>query len=137
MGVATSSDEDEIPTKSKKKKTKKIRLDAEPLSPLENDLEDEKEGDDDEVNLEWGNKRSAYYNADYVDEEWDGKHIFITCQIFSSQNFDYLDGNEKDVEVAQMEEQEALAIQQRMAQQLEEADFGLDFITHLKVCYAS
>lgn len=37
------------------------------------------------------------------------------------------------MEVAELEEQEALAIQQRMAQQLEEADFGLDFITHLKV----
>lgn len=44
-----------------------------------------------------------------------------------------VDGNESDVEVAELEEQEALAIQQRMAQQLEEADFGLDFITHLKV----
>ena len=44
-----------------------------------------------------------------------------------------IDGNESDAEVAELEEQEALAIQQRMAQQLEEADFGLDFITHLKV----
>lgn len=44
-----------------------------------------------------------------------------------------LDANESDAEVAELEEQEALAIQQRMAQQLEEADFGLDFITHLKV----
>ena len=34
-----------------------------------------------------------------------------------------------------MEEKEALAIQQRIAQQLEEADFGLDFITHLKVVF--
>ena len=32
-----------------------------------------------------------------------------------------------------MEEKEALAIQQQMAQQLDEGDFGLDFITHLKV----
>lgn len=47
-------------------------MDAEPLPPLDSDLEDEKE-DEDEQNLEWGKKRSAYYNADYVDEEWDGK----------------------------------------------------------------
>jgi hypothetical protein len=32
-----------------------------------------------------------------------------------------------------LEEKEALAIQQQMAQQLDEGDFGLDFITHLKV----
>ena len=47
--------------------------------------------------------------------------------------WNYVDANESDAEVAELEEQEALAIQQRMAQQLEEADFGLDFITHLKV----
>lgn len=43
------------------------------------------------------------------------------------------EANEADAEVAELEEKEALAIQQRMAQQLEDADFGLDFITHLKV----
>lgn len=49
-------------------------------------------------------------------------------------HFSLIDANEADAEVAELEEQEALAIQQRMTQQLEEADFGLDFITHLKVC---
>ena len=72
LGVASSSDEDEAIKRPKKKKGKKGRLDAEPLPPLDSDLEDEKE-DEDEQNLEWGKKRSAYYNADYVDEEWDGK----------------------------------------------------------------
>ncbi|KAI9554237.1 hypothetical protein GHT06_019509 [Daphnia sinensis] len=113
LGVASSSDEDETLNRSRKKKLKKARLDAEPLPPLDSELEEDKEGADEEDNLEWGKKRSAYYNADYVDEEWD-------------------DANESDAEVAQLEEQEALAIQQRLAQQLEEADFGLDFITHLK-----
>ncbi|XP_057375574.1 something about silencing protein 10-like [Daphnia carinata] len=113
LGVASSSDEDETLKRSTKKKLKKPCLDAEPLPPLDSELEEDKEGADEEDNLEWGKKRSAYYNADYVDEEWD-------------------DANESDAEVAQLEEQEALAIQQRLAQQLEEADFGLDFITHLK-----
>ena len=45
----------------------------------------------------------------------------------------YLDGNESEAELAELEEKEALAIQQQMAQQLDEGDFGLDFITHLKV----
>jgi hypothetical protein len=76
LGVASSSDEEETLKMSKKKKLKKARLDAEPLPPLDNELEDEKEGDDEEENLEWGKKRSAYYNADYVDEEWDGRLYF-------------------------------------------------------------
>ncbi|KAK4008465.1 hypothetical protein OUZ56_013605 [Daphnia magna] len=113
LGVASSSDEDETLKRSRKKKLKKAYLNAEPLPPLDSELEEDKEAADEEDNLEWGKKRSAYYNADYVDEEWD-------------------DANESDAEVAQLEEQEALAIQQRLTQQLEEDDFGLDFITHLK-----
>lgn len=51
---------------------KKARLDAEPLPPLDSELEEDQEGAGEDENLEWGKKRSAYYNADYVDEEWDG-----------------------------------------------------------------
>ena len=43
------------------------------------------------------------------------------------------DADESDAERAELELKEALAIQQRMAEQLDEGDFGLDFITHLKV----
>lgn len=75
MGVATSSDEDETPKQSKKKKrTKKSHYSDEPLPPLDSELDEEKDGDDEEIHMEWGKKRSAYYNADYVDEEWDGKN---------------------------------------------------------------
>jgi len=48
-------------------------------------------------------------------------------------NLFFKDADESGAEIAELEEKEALAIQQRMAQQLEDADFGLDFITHLKV----
>ena len=91
MGVASSSDEDETLKRSKKKKLKKARLETEPLPPLDSELEDEKEGDGEEENLEWGKKRSAYYNADYVDEEWDGNvhiknYIFCWLQYNKSNN---------------------------------------------------
>lgn len=71
MGVASSSDEEEISLKRSKKKKKRPYEEAEPLPRLDSDLEEEKE-DDEEFVDEWG-KKSAYYNADYVDEEWDGK----------------------------------------------------------------
>lgn len=45
----------------------------------------------------------------------------------------FLDGDKSDEDAAVLEEQEALVIQQRMAQQLAEDDFGLEFLTHLKV----
>ena len=91
MGVASSSDEDETLKRSKNKKLKKARLETEPLPPLDSELEDEKEGDGEEENLEWGKKRSAYYNADYVDEEWDGNvhiknYIFCWLQYNKSNN---------------------------------------------------
>jgi len=114
LGVATSSDEEESkPQKRKKKKTKKLPAEAEPLPGLDSDLDEERGGDEDEMTSTWGTKKSAYYNADYVDEDRD-------------------DADESDAERAELELKEALAIQQRMAEQLEEADFGLDFISHLK-----
>ncbi|CAD7087531.1 unnamed protein product [Hermetia illucens] len=55
----------------------------------------------------WGKKRSAYYHTDFVDQ-------------------DYSTYTEKEEELAQQEEEEAKAIQQRLAKQLDEADFSLD-----------
>lgn len=74
--MASSSDEDETLKRSRKKKLKKAYLNAEPLPPLDSELEEDKEAADEEDNLEWGKKRSAYYNADYVDEEWDGNSLY-------------------------------------------------------------
>ena len=116
----------------KKKKSKKTLKDAVPI-PLDSDLEDEKGEDEEEIGQEWGKKKD-YYSADYVDEDYDGKtscDLIFCCQVTKLSVT--IDANESDAEVAELEEQEALAIQQRMAQQLEDADFGLDFITHLKV----
>ncbi len=78
--MATSSDEEEQPKKPrKKKKGKKAVAEPEPL-PLDSDVEEGNlDGEDDEeaVDTKWGKKRSNYYNADYVDEDWDGEsHYF-------------------------------------------------------------
>jgi len=114
LGVATSSDEEETqPKKRKKRKTKKAAAEAEPLPGLDSDLGEGGNDDEDEMHSSWGNKKSSYYNADYIDEDRD-------------------DADESDAERAELELKEALAIQQRMAEQLDEGDFGLDFITHLK-----
>lgn len=43
------------------------------------------------------------------------------------------DADESDVERAELELKEALAIQQQMAEQIDEADFELDFISRFKV----
>lgn len=58
----------------------------------------------------WGNKKHMYYNTDFHDK-------------------DYGMYNEKEEEVALMEEQEALAIQKRLASELTEADFSLETFT--------
>lgn len=82
MGVASSSEDEGVATRRGKKKKKKVFEEAEPLPPLDSDLEDEKEEDDGEgITDEWGKKRSAYYNADYVDEEWDGM-LLASCCLF-------------------------------------------------------
>ena len=82
MGVASSSEDEETTSRGKKKKKKKFIQEAEPLPPLDSDLEEEHEDDDGKaITDEWGKKRSAYYSADYVDEEWDG---IIICFIFPS-----------------------------------------------------
>ncbi|KDR14064.1 something about silencing protein 10 [Zootermopsis nevadensis] len=70
------------------------------------------EGQDDDSNglpdvRAWGQKRRNFYNTDYVDQDYGG--------------FD-----EKDVEAAEREEEEARAIQKRLVEQLDEGDFLLD-----------
>ncbi|XP_017876914.1 something about silencing protein 10 [Ceratina calcarata] len=57
----------------------------------------------------WGKKKRAYYSTDYVDP-------------------DYATASQKDLADAEMEEEEAKNIQKRLAEQLDDADFGLDLI---------
>ncbi|XP_075149501.1 UTP3 small subunit processome component Sas10 [Haematobia irritans] len=57
----------------------------------------------------WGKKSSAYYNTDFVDQ-------------------DYSTYNEKEEKLAKLEGEEAKAIQLRLAKQLKEEDFELDTV---------
>ncbi|XP_071875922.1 UTP3 small subunit processome component Sas10 [Bombus fervidus] len=57
----------------------------------------------------WGKKKKAYYSTDFVDP-------------------DYTSISQKDLVQAEMEEEEARNIQKRLADQLDDIDFGLDFI---------
>ncbi|XP_014675436.1 PREDICTED: something about silencing protein 10-like [Priapulus caudatus] len=52
----------------------------------------------------WGRKKSTYYNADNIDA----------------------DEGESEEEAARLEEEEALFLQRKMAEQMDEQDFGLD-----------
>ena len=54
--------------------------------------------------MAWGRSKKAFYSTDYVDDEL---------------------GGATDEEEAELEEQEALALQQRMAAELDEGDFEL------------
>lgn len=72
------------------------------------DFEDEA-GHDDGIPDEraWGKKRRDFYSTDFVDQ-------------------DYSSYNVNEEQAAEQEEEEARAIQQRLAKQLDEADFTLD-----------
>lgn len=74
----------------------------------DSDIEGAEQNDDDLPDTKyWGKKSGAYYNTDFVDQ-------------------DYSSYNEKEEELAKLEEQEAKAIQLRLAKQLKEEDFALD-----------
>ncbi|XP_061387075.1 something about silencing protein 10, partial [Musca vetustissima] len=73
----------------------------------DSDIEGAEQNDDLPDTKYWGKKSSAYYNTDFVDQ-------------------DYSTYNEKEEELAQLEGEEAKAIQLRLAKQLKEADFELD-----------
>ncbi|KAK2724179.1 hypothetical protein QYM36_000888 [Artemia franciscana] len=109
LGVADTSDEDDLPQKTKKKKKKKgIKMQTPAKdSDMDSDIADNA-SDGMPDSRAWGKKRSTYYSADYVDEDWGG-----------------MDGS--DAEAAELEEQEAREIQKRMAETLDDADFGLEF----------
>lgn len=76
---------------------------------MKSDIEGLEEDDDLPDERAWGKKKRAFYSTDYVDQ-------------------DYGSTNQQDIEAAELEEQEARNIQKRLAEQLDEADFGLDLI---------
>ncbi|KAK2586890.1 hypothetical protein KPH14_009827 [Odynerus spinipes] len=84
-------------------------MDDEQVDSMESDIE----GLEDDFNIPderaWGKKKRTYYSTDYVDP-------------------DYSSVSQKDLANAEIEEQEARSIQKRLAEQLDDADFGLDFI---------
>ncbi|XP_015430257.1 PREDICTED: something about silencing protein 10 [Dufourea novaeangliae] len=80
---------------------------------MESDIEGLRENFDLPNEKAWGKKKRAYYSTDYVDP-------------------DYATSSHKDLADAEMEEEEARNIQRRLAEQLDDADFGLDFIESTK-----
>lgn len=74
LGVASSSDDEErVRPRGKKAKKNKKPFVSEPLPAVDSDLEeDRQEEEEEQYTSQWGKKRSAYYNADYVHEEWKG-----------------------------------------------------------------
>jgi U3 small nucleolar RNA-associated protein 3 len=62
----------------------------------------------------WGSSRKSYHGADFVDQDYDTYTA-------------------KEEELAKQEEAEAKEIQQRLAKELDEADFSLDFFKPVEV----
>ena len=80
---------------------------------MESDIEGLKEEFDLPNEKAWGKKKKIYYSTDYVDP-------------------DYATASQKDIAEAEIEEEEARSIQKRLAEQLDDADFGLEFIQRTK-----
>lgn len=76
----------------------------------DSDLESAEGNDNIPDSREWGGKKSMYYNTDFQDN-------------------DYGTYNEKEEELAMLEQQEALAIQKRLASELTDADFNLEMFS--------
>ncbi|XP_062533563.1 something about silencing protein 10-like [Armigeres subalbatus] len=73
----------------------------------DSDIEDKEDDDDLPDRKAWGSKARDFYGADYVDQDYDS----LTAQ---------------EEERARLEEIEAKEIQQRLAKELNDADFSLD-----------
>lgn len=74
---------------------------------MASDLDGEQDDDLPDVKA-WGRKKKNFYNTDYVDDDYGGFQ------------------KEEEEEAARLEEEEARSIQQRLARQLRDDDFGLD-----------
>lgn len=77
----------------------------------ESDFDEPADGGDDlPDDRAWGKKKSAFYNTDFQDKDYRGY-------------------TEREEEVANQEQAEALQIQKRLATELNETDFNLDMFT--------
>ncbi|KAG7214186.1 hypothetical protein KM043_001532 [Ampulex compressa] len=76
---------------------------------MESDIEGLENDYDVPSDRAWGKKKKLYYSTDYVDP-------------------DYASADQKDLANAEVEEREAANIQKRLAEQLDDADFGLEFV---------
>lgn len=108
------SDSDNELTARERKLLKKVRKpykdessDSEEVLPF-SESEDEKPLDSDEDNQKaWGKKKSSFYNTNLVDNDYQ-----LT---------------EKQEEIVNFEQKEALELQKKLAKEINEADFSLDF----------
>lgn len=76
---------------------------------MESDIEELQDDFDLPNEKAWGKRKKAYYSTDYVDP-------------------DYASASQKDLAEAEMEVEEARNIQKRLAEQLDDMDFGLEFV---------
>ncbi|GAB0088078.1 Something about silencing protein 10 [Sergentomyia squamirostris] len=82
----------------------KIEADSDVMSEDEDGIPDDRA---------WGNKKSAFYNTDFVDQDYDAYTA-------------------REEELAQLEEQETRKLQQRLTKQLSEAQFSLDIFSKVE-----
>ncbi|CAG2115041.1 unnamed protein product [Medioppia subpectinata] len=76
---------------------------------MASDLEDSDDETVDTTATAWGKEKKVFYNTDYVDK-------------------DFRKYNQKDSDLAQFEEEEALQIQKRLLESINESDVGLDLL---------
>lgn len=103
------SDEEEV-FKFENDESEDVEEDSEPEKfEADSDFDEEKGGEEDYLpdSRSWGKKKSVFYNTDFHDND------------FSTYT-------EKEEEIANLEQQEALEIQKRLASELNETDFNLD-----------
>ncbi|XP_041480309.1 something about silencing protein 10-like [Lytechinus variegatus] len=106
-------DEDDEEDTILKERLQRFRR-QEKMDEMASDLEDEEDDDEGDGNTDeisskaWGKRKQNYYDTDYVDDDLPG-----------------LDQLEETAN-QEAEEKEALAIQNRMAEALQDDDFGLD-----------
>ncbi|XP_043504330.1 something about silencing protein 10 [Polistes fuscatus] len=84
-------------------------MENEEADSMESDIEELQDDFDIPNEKAWGKKKRTYYSTDYVDP-------------------DYATVSHKNQVIAEMEEKEAISIQKKLAERLDDADFGLDFI---------
>ncbi|XP_064460635.1 something about silencing protein 10-like [Ornithodoros turicata] len=102
---AQTSDEDDFDSEDDLEPIRDIYERNVQKDEMASDIDDEEDGLPDP--MAWGKKKSTYYHTDFVDEDYEGIA-------------------ESAAELAELEEKEAKALQRKLAEQLSDADFGLE-----------